>query len=367
MLDPMAGSGATLVEGIFLRRNTIGIDLDPLALRLCKTKTTWLEPVQVDEAGQKVINIARRWTQIGDPLEHFSDRLDQATQEFMDYWFKTETQRELSALVLSVQEETDVQLRRLFEVLISSIIVTKSGGVSMARDLAHSRPHLVESKSPRSPFKMFEAQLRNAVRSFRETDDIPRGKSAVLAGDARHLPLADESVDLIVTSPPYANAIDYMRAHKFSLAWLGNPIKHLSILRGKYIGAEKLADIADVALPPSTDITVETLEAIDPRKARILDKYFRDMSFAIQEMHRVIRPGRAVIIVVGPSTMRGLPIQTHDHLACIAAEIGFDVVEVVRRPIDRDRRMMPARHYNNGQSLIEQRIHEEFVIGLVKS
>ena len=53
------------------------------------------------------------------------------------------------------------------------------------------------------------------------------------------LPLADGSVDLIVTSPPYANAIDYMRAHKFSLVWLGQPIANLSHLRSKYIGAER--------------------------------------------------------------------------------------------------------------------------------
>jgi 3-oxoacyl-(acyl-carrier-protein) synthase len=90
------------------------------------------------------------------------------------------------------------------------------------------------------------------------------------------------------------------------------------------------------------------------------------MSLAIQEMYRVIRQGRAVVIVVGPSTMRGLKIDTHDHLAAIATEIGFDVVRVVSRPIDRDKRMMPARWQNNGQSVIEQRMHEEFVLGLIK-
>ena len=64
----------------------------------------------------------------------------------------------------------------------------------------------------------------------------------VIAADSRHLPLADNSVDLIVTSPPYANALDYMRAHKFSLAWLGQWVEELSNLRGKYIGAERQAN-----------------------------------------------------------------------------------------------------------------------------
>lgn len=60
----------------------------------------------------------------------------------------------------------------------------------------------------------------------------------MLRGDARSLPLANNSVDLIVTSPPYANAIDYMRAHKFSMYWLGLDYDYLVNLRKRYIGAE---------------------------------------------------------------------------------------------------------------------------------
>ena len=56
--------------------------------------------------------------------------------------------------------------------------------------------------------------------------------------DARQLPIDDESVDLVITSPPYANAIDYMRAHKFSLVWFGEPISELSALRATYIGSD---------------------------------------------------------------------------------------------------------------------------------
>jgi hypothetical protein len=64
--------------------------------------------------------------------------------------------------------------------------------------------------------------------------------------------------------------------------------------------------------------------------------------------------------------MRGLRIETHANLTDIARTIGFEVVGIERRPIDRDSRMMPARSNIKGQSLIEQRIHEEFVIGLLK-
>jgi adenine-specific DNA methylase len=71
------------------------------------------------------------------------------------------------------------------------------------------------------------------------------GRLIVASGDARSLPLAKRRVDLIVTSPPYANAIDYMRAHKFSLYWLGLDYDYLTALRKRYIGAEVKMDLQE--------------------------------------------------------------------------------------------------------------------------
>jgi len=366
LLDPMAGSGVSLVEGWLLSRNVIGVDLDDLAVRLCKAKTTPMEPQIVRMAGQRVVDTALLVSSMGDPLGQVLAKLTKETRVFIDYWFTPQVQKEVAALVLAIREEKDPRLRLLLEVLLSSIIVTKSGGVSMARDLAHSRPHRVSSKTPRSAIKMFQVQVQRAVQAFQQIRNMPTGNSLVLRGDSRFLPLGSNSVDLIVTSPPYANALDYVRAHKFSLVWLGEPVERLSRLRGHYIGAERWREIEGVLLPGSVQHTISALAAKDPQKGRVLDRYLRDMTLALREMHRVLRPGRAAVLVVGPSVMRGMPIETHIHLAAIAEGVGFDVVGIARRPLDRDRRMMPARHQGNGHSSIERRIHQEFVVLLVK-
>ena len=235
VLDPMAGSGSTLLEGWLTGRHVVGVDLDPLAARQCRAKTTWVDPRLIDETGQRVLSDVRRRIEAGHPLETFRAELDDATNAFLDYWFLPETQVELSALALVIREETGPVLRNLLEVLFSATIVTKSGGVSRARDLAHSRPHRVADKQPRSPLRKFENQVRQAARAFAETPDMGGAGCSFIAADSRHLPLADSSVDLIVTSPPYANALDYMRAHKFSLVWLGQQVRELGSLRGKYI------------------------------------------------------------------------------------------------------------------------------------
>jgi len=191
------------------------------------------------------------------------------------------------------------------------------------------------------------------------------GSVELHSGDARTLTLANESVDLVVTSPPYANAIDYMRAHKFSLVWLGSPIEELSRLRATYIGSERVVGTSLAFLPHRPETVIQQLARKDPRKAKVLRKYFTDMSDAISEMYRVLRPNTAAIIVVGTSTMRGINVETHLCLADIAAEIGFRVVGIADRQLDRNRRMMPAR-FKKSASMIEQRIHEEYVIGLLK-
>lgn len=369
VLDPMAGSGSTLLEGCLTGRKVVGVDLDPLAARQCRAKTTWVEPRVVEETGRRVLEDAKRRVELDHPLEAFRSELDDATNAFLDYWFLPETQLELAALVLSIQEEPSQSLRNLMEVLFSATIVTKSGGVSRARDLAHSRPHRVADKQPRSPFRMFENQVRQAARAFAETPAMCGADSAFIAADSRRLPLADNSVDLIVTSPPYANALDYMRAHKFSLVWLGQRVGNLGSLRGKYIGAERQSAQEAEPLPDDAQSAIANLSELDRPKSRVLSRYLLEMRQAIVEMHRVIRPGRAVVIVVGPSTMRGQRIATQDYLAGIAEQVGFQVAGVLERNLDRDKRMMPAR-WSNGHAAentgIELRLHEEFILGLVK-
>jgi DNA modification methylase len=366
VLDPMMGSGTTVVEAFLEGRRGIGLDIDPLALRLGRVKTMPMAVERLREAGYTVISRANHLLSNGNAIDRMlTERYDERTKAFIDYWFLPTTRRELMALVLALQEVADASTRRFLELTFSSIIVTKSGGVSRARDLAHSRPHLDKTKIPKNAIEQFALRLRKNLNSISE---LKRNGSmaAPVAGDARLMPFADGVVDLIVTSPPYANAIDYMRAHKFSLVWLGESIADLSELRAQYIGSERVGHNQYGALPDRPETIVKQLAERDGSKAAVLRKYLVEMRSVLSEMYRVLRSDSAAIVVVGPSMMRGIDVQTHYCLADIAAALGFDVVGVAQRTLDRNKRMMPACFGKKTDSMIEQRMHEEYVIGLLK-
>ncbi len=365
VLDPMMGSGTTVVEALLEGRYGIGLDIDPLALRLSRVKTMPLDAEMLDEAGQKVLVQARALLSNRSTDRGLAERFDERTRAFLDYWFLPETRRELMALVLAIQGVPEVSTRRFLELAFSSVIITKSGGVSRARDLAHSRPHRVEAKIPKNALEQFALRLRKNLSSIAQLKT--NGSVATpLAADARSMPLADAAIDLIVTSPPYANAIDYMRAHKFSLVWFGESIADLSELRAKYLGSERVGHMPQVALADRPERIVRLLAERDSSKAAILRKYFAEMRSVIAEMYRVLRPESVAVIVVGTSLMRGVEVQTHCCLADIAGEVGFEVVGIAQRVLDRNKRMMPARFGKKTDSMIEQRMHEEYVIGLLK-
>lgn len=366
VLDPMAGSGTALVEAALLGRRGVGVDLDPLAARITQTKVMPFDAERAAGVAAAIEAEARERLASLDAgaWDAWLAGREQKTREFIEYWFMPETARELHCLAAALAAHATGVLRPFFQTVFSSIIVTKSGGVSRARDLAHTRPHRVDGKPYRDAIKLFADKAAKSIASLQAIREA-KGQARAIAGDARRLPLGDASVDLIVTSPPYANAIDYMRAHKFSLVWLGAEISATTARRRSYIGAEAALSTAEELPSEAARSVVRLVAGRDAGRARVIQRYFVDMRQALAEMQRVLRPGRAAVVVVGASSVRGVSVPTPFALAELAESVGFRLVSLRDRQIDRDRRLLPTSRNSSGTG-IEARMHTEQVISLIK-
>jgi hypothetical protein len=338
-----------------------------MALRLCKAKVTRVNLEEAAETGNQILRRAQEALSRNELHQALQKRFGESERKFVDYWFSPSTQLELMALIREIERISDTQIREFLELAFSAIIITKSGGVSLARDLAHTRPHRIQDKTPRSALNDYRKRLNKNLDSLIAMQGD--GSVRVMRGNAQQLPLSPNSVDLIVTSPPYAsNAIDYMRAHKFSLVWLGHSLDSLSRLRGEYIGHDAISGIELIDLPVFAAQVVANIAQVDEKKAKSLHRYYSEMTLCLAEMARVLKPGKAAVLVVGSSTMRGIDTQTGTCLGEICKQAGLELANIATRKLDRDKRMMPARRANtSNRSQIEERMHEEYVIGFLKS
>lgn len=374
VLDPMAGSGTTVVEARLLGRSAIGYDLDPLACLIARVKSSDLDVQEIDRYAQAIIS------QVDTDLKELrSERISAEVQERStppdfprrDYWFSPSASEALALLSFHIGRATiPEKVRDFLWVAFSSTILSKVS-VANARDIIHSRHHHFEHAAPPDVMARFQTRvkiMRKQITTFQEScGRVAATTVKIHQGDARQLTLPDESVDLIVTSPPYATALDYPRAHFLAVAWM-QPVLHLGVeqymaLAPTYIGSERghvdrVFKLHEQLEPlPSAQSALESLKERDLRQAHLIQRYFVDMYAAFGEMGRVLRPSGHVFIVVCPSHVRQVQIPTHTVFTEMAQALGLCCIAEYQRTIDGNRRILPYMREAFGD-----RMHTEYVL-----
>jgi DNA modification methylase len=363
VLDPMMGSCTTLLEAGLLKRNCYGFDIDPLSVITGKAKFQVIDSIKTISLSNQILSNAIKKIDSNSISEsEFMERFDSETIKFINYWFPQKTQYELLALIQEIEKVVEENYRSFFKMVFSSIIITKSGGVTYAIDLAHTRPHKSTEKKLKSVFVEFSKRIKKNLESQFQVSH----KIVIENADAKNLPLENQVVDLIITSPPYANnAIDYIRAHKFSLVWFGMSINELKQIRTKLIGSDNLKNKNLWELPSFSSEIVCKLKSENEKKGIALHKYLSEMLMVIKEFYRVLKHDRAFVLVIANSIICGINTQTHKCLVELAQMSGFELIGIRERNLNRDRRMMPSGRISNRDS-IEARMHQEYVLGFWK-
>ena len=304
---------------------------------------------------------------------------DDETRRFARYWFDPEARRQLASLSAAIRSADGDPIRDALWCAFSRLIIAKQAGASLALDLAHSRPHRAFETAPALPFAGFESAARRVVdgciEAWRDGGGNDNGGGGpgmaadVRLGDARSLDMKDGSADMVITSPPYLNAIDYMRCSKFSLVWMGHTVGELRRIRAGAIGTEvgmygegggAGGDVADIV----SEIGGRTM----PRRTEaVLTRYVHDMRRAVRETARVLDGGGgAAAYVVGENTVRGVFIRNSGIVEALARGAGLEVVAKRRRSLPPCSRYLPPPSARVGDAM-GGRIRREVVLEMRKA
>ncbi len=364
ILDPMIGSGTTMIATKKLGRSGIGFDIDPLAILMARVSTHTYNINYLNDIKEYVLFRAGKIIK-KTCLPDLKKRLHVKDKNFVEYWFPSHSQKQLFALSVAINELQKGFIRDLAWVVFSSIIIAKTAGASYAMDISRSRPHKRLDKPVIAPFNIWKEKFDLIIRHLPFTKGDGFGKKIhINRGDARSLSLADDSTDFILTSPPYQNAIDYIRSHKFSLVWMGYDLGCLREIRGGMIGAERGLNSPD-GLPSEVENRLSQT-IVEQSKQAIIRRYLSDLGKSIKEISRVLRRDGVAILILGPTMINSKKSDAAAVASAIGQKYGLTTVGYAIRCLNTARRSLPPPSIIDEQNHMSQRMRREVLIALRK-
>lgn len=300
VLDPMCGCGTTLVEAFLNNRNSIGNDFNPLATLISKVKVTLIKETEFRYLKEKLRRM-KRYLDLD--YKRIDKRIESLPNRKISKIFNRVVISKLEVIretLLEIKEEgAHNDIYDLGKVALSSTIwsLVENGGGIDVDDLFLKKINSMEKELKK---------MSKIIKNHPET--------RIITGDARRLEVETDSVDLIVTSPPYVNALDYYRVHMYNMLWLG---MDFDLFRKHEIGAHS---------------------HFIYNRFRLLSEYLGDMLRVMIEMNRVLKKNKLCVIVVGNSSLEYELIESYKFFAEMSKSIGFKPLKTYFRNIDKTRK-----------------------------
>ncbi|MFH1560100.1 MAG: DNA methyltransferase [Chloroflexota bacterium] len=287
VLDPFCGSGVVPLECVLMGRHTIGNDLSPYAEVITRGKLS--APSTKQEALSQALGII-------DEIESRASSVNvQRAPAWVQEFFHPQTFKEVLAAFDVLKERQNFFLMAC---LLGILHHVRPGFLSYPA--SHLTPYLRPKMYPQDKFpKMYSyrdlrsrllSKVERAYRRLHFTHLQEQISWKVISENTMHLSLADDSVDAVITSPPYFGALDYARDNRLRLWFLGYP------------------DWKEL------DRSLTANEHV----------YISQMSQCLRELRRVLKEDGYCVMVLGDVERNGVKRHTANIISELAREVTDD-------------------------------------------
>ena len=353
VLDPMCGSGTTLVEARLSGRRCYGLDMNPLSVFVTDVKCQALAfaPSTLMAAYAKLRKILAAPTAGRKGMGHSASLADN-DRAYLERWFAPQTLKELDRIEAAIRRMPAEALRNFYRVCLSNIL----RGVSWQKNddlrVRREETDLAAGETVARFLNEAARSTRTVAAFLAERGQTETGSHTVYEADARRatnvLPELAGKIDAVITSPPYATALPYIDTDRLNLIYLGLlprqdhrtrdtlMIGNREVTTGARTEQWAFYEANRSLLPRSTRALIGRIDRLNKagtvgfrrrNLAALLSKYFFDMREVMQQTFTLLRPGGAMFLVVGNNrTMAGgqpVEIRTAHHLKQIATSLGF--------------------------------------------
>jgi DNA modification methylase len=319
VLDPFCGSGTTLVEARIFGANAIGVDVNGLSVLLSQVKSTPLSEQQfsiVKDFVLKIENEIPKWKSEKRPKIKIKEI------EGQEHWFQNNVSEEITFLLTEILKQKDNNIQNFLKIVLSSIIVRVSNQDSDTRFAAIEK-NIVNGYTLEAFCKKareYNSRMTEFSELIHDTTELQ-----VYNADSRNLDfIPDNSIDIIITSPPYANTYDYYLYHKFRKRWLDLDVKFAQY---NEIGSRR------------------EYSSLKEKK----EKWNEDLIKCFAEMQRVLKPNHFAFIVIGDSVIKKELIKIEKEISKFAPKIGFKVNEILSSDLSKHSRIFNPSYAQKGK------------------
>ncbi|WP_420403553.1 DNA methyltransferase [Nisaea sp.] len=277
VFDPFSGSGTTAVEALRLNRNAIASDLMSPALVIAGAKIALANGLFERQHRRNLL------AQLAFEHECETDQIGahgEGSDPLLSEWYSPQTLAQLRYLWSIVDQNENGVRQVLLAIFSETLFECASTAGSQTRTGKRRRHHwgwVADNVKPRIPVNHNAISIfAHRLASLDLVESLETScTTLLLRQDAKMLALGDSSIDLIVTSPPYAGVIDYAGAHRMLYLWMGWPFLK-----------ERTFEIGARYRRSRKNAVQEYLDEIIP---------VRD------ELFRVLKPGGYCAMVIGAS------------------------------------------------------------------